>query len=57
MRLVYGDKGCAVCLAAGIQAIYKYREDSNRRGTHERNYGLDVNDDEDYEELSELGDV
>ncbi|KAF8812306.1 hypothetical protein BYT27DRAFT_7207720 [Phlegmacium glaucopus] len=35
MRLVYRDKGCAVCLAAGIQAIYKYREDSNRyEGAH-----------------------
>lgn len=35
MRLVYRDKGCAVCLAAGIQAIYKYCEDSNRyEGTH-----------------------
>jgi len=35
MRLVHRDKGCAVCLAAGIQAIYKYREDSNRyEGAH-----------------------
>jgi hypothetical protein len=35
MRLVYRDKGCAVCLAAGIQAIYKYHEDSNRfEGAH-----------------------
>jgi len=35
MRLVYRDKGCAVCLAAEIQAIYKYREDSNRyEGAH-----------------------
>jgi hypothetical protein len=30
MRLVYRDKGCAVCLAAGVQVIYKYCEDSNR---------------------------
>ena len=30
MRLVYRDKGCAACLAVGIQAIYKYCEDSNR---------------------------
>ena len=29
MRLVYRDKGCAVCLAAGIQKIYKYCEDLN----------------------------
>ena len=35
MRLVYRDKGCAVCLAAGIRAIYEYREDSNRyEGEH-----------------------
>ncbi|KIL63927.1 hypothetical protein M378DRAFT_163885 [Amanita muscaria Koide BX008] len=35
MRLVYRDKGCAVCLAAGTHAIYKYREDSNRyEGAH-----------------------
>ncbi len=30
MRLVYRDKGCVVCLALGIEAIYKYCEDSNR---------------------------
>lgn len=31
MRLVYRDKGCVVCLAAGIQEkIYEYSEDSNR---------------------------
>ena len=29
MRLVYRDKGCAICLAAGTQAIYKSLEDSN----------------------------
>ncbi|KIM72616.1 hypothetical protein PILCRDRAFT_15965 [Piloderma croceum F 1598] len=29
MRLIYRDKGCAVCLAAGIQEIYEYLEDSN----------------------------
>ena len=35
MRLINRDKGCAVCLAAGIQAIYKYHEDSNRyEGAH-----------------------
>ncbi|KIM92275.1 hypothetical protein PILCRDRAFT_117680 [Piloderma croceum F 1598] len=35
MRLVYRDKGCAVCLAAGIQEIYKYHEDSDRyEGSH-----------------------
>ncbi|KAM6490810.1 hypothetical protein JOM56_013773 [Amanita muscaria] len=35
MRLVYRDKGCVVCLAAGIPAIYKYHEDSNRyEGAH-----------------------
>ena len=35
MRLVCRDKGCAVCLSAGIQEIYKYREDSNRyEGAH-----------------------
>jgi hypothetical protein len=35
MRLVYRDKGCAVCLAAGIQEIYECREDSNRyEGSH-----------------------
>jgi hypothetical protein len=30
MRPVYRDKGCAVCLTAGIQEIYECREDSNR---------------------------
>jgi len=35
MRLVYRDKGCAVCLAAGIQEFYECREDSNRyEGSH-----------------------
>jgi hypothetical protein len=35
MRLVYRDKGCAVCLAAGIQEIYEFRDDSNRyEGSH-----------------------
>jgi len=35
MRLIYRDKGCAVCLAAGIQAIYEYHEDSDRfEGAH-----------------------
>lgn len=29
MRLLYRDRGCAVCLAVGIQAIYKYRDDSD----------------------------
>jgi hypothetical protein len=39
MRLVYRDKGCAVCLAAGIQAIYKDGEDSNRyEGAHIINF-------------------
>ncbi|KAF5386188.1 hypothetical protein D9615_002388 [Tricholomella constricta] len=35
MRLVRRDKGCAVCLAAGIQEIFKYRDHSNRyEGSH-----------------------
>lgn len=35
MRLVHRDKGCVVCLAAGIQAIYKYKEHSNcYEGSH-----------------------
>ncbi|KIM81053.1 hypothetical protein PILCRDRAFT_9089 [Piloderma croceum F 1598] len=35
MRLIYRDKGCAVCLTAGIQEIYECREDSNRyEGSH-----------------------
>jgi hypothetical protein len=35
MRLVHRDKGCAVCLAAGIQEIYKYPDHSNRyEGSH-----------------------
>jgi hypothetical protein len=35
MRLVYRDKGCAVCLAAGVKLIYKYCEDFNRfEGAH-----------------------
>jgi hypothetical protein len=35
MRPIYRDKGCAVCLAAGIQKIYEYYEDSNcYKGTH-----------------------
>ena len=39
MRLVYRDKGCAVCLAAGIQEIYKYCEDSKRfEGLHIINF-------------------
>ncbi len=28
MRLVYRDKGCAICLAAGTQTFYKSAEDS-----------------------------
>ncbi|KIL60201.1 hypothetical protein M378DRAFT_14286 [Amanita muscaria Koide BX008] len=35
MRLVYRDKGCVVCLAAGIPSIYKYYKDSNHyKGAH-----------------------
>lgn len=35
MRLVFRDKGCTVCLAAGIQEIYECREDSSRyEGSH-----------------------
>ena len=35
MRLVYRDKGCAVCLAAGIQNVYKYSYHSNLfEGSH-----------------------
>jgi hypothetical protein len=30
MRLINRDKGCVVCLAAGIQEFYEFREDSNR---------------------------
>jgi hypothetical protein len=35
MRLVHRDKGCAVCLATGIQELYEYPDDSNRyEGAH-----------------------
>ena len=38
MRLVHRDKGCAVCLAAGVQdleALYLYCQDSDRfEGCH-----------------------
>jgi hypothetical protein len=35
MRLVHRDKGCAVCLATGIQELYEYPDDSDRyEGAH-----------------------
>lgn len=35
MRLIHRDKGCAVCLATGIQELYEYPDDSNRyEGAH-----------------------
>jgi hypothetical protein len=35
MRLVERDRGCVICLAAGIHAPYKYSDDSNRfEGAH-----------------------
>jgi hypothetical protein len=35
MRLVHRDKGCAICLATGIQELYEFSDDSNRfEGAH-----------------------